>query len=634
MYRILVLAIICMACNTNGNHRQQPAKAPLLPFFKQRVNPLLNNLEPAAAKKILDSLLPYIKEKDNYIDMCSWLRCMAVVYQLENKLDSARLYADRSLQLALKKDTTQRQILASKIQTADIMGDQHNLDSAVRYGREAYFMAQKIDTPGLPLICLKLYNIYEKIGDLEMQKKYLFEGFKRSTSPKHKTVFAANISEYYGKVNEVDSALIFFQALMMDTSFSNPYYNAVRYENLGTLLSKKGYLKEGLAYQLKGMQISRELDELSARSYYNMASTYLKLGQYLKDEHLLDTALTLASHEKNWALLKQIWRAKAENWELQRKPWQASAAKDSAFSYYDKEVDASVIGRARELEAKYSLLEKDLQIKSLALSNQESERTREQQKSAIVQIICGVTLLSIFLYWMWMKKQYKMSTREGNLRQQLLRGQINSHFLYNSVDGLKELIENGNTRSAVNFIQRLAQLFRLSLENARQPFVPLKNELDALESYLTLQQVLSGNQYDFHIEVEGIADQKAFMIPPMLLQPIIENAVLHGFAGQKEKGQINIHIQKDHKALHCVIDDNGRGLQSEGDQAKKRSFSTIINKERLEILSRQTKTPAQLKVIDKKAATGNAGVRVELIVPYQTPVFKKNGKRVESQQQF
>ncbi|AEW01023.1 hypothetical protein A4D02_13780 [Niastella koreensis] len=620
MYRIFVLAIICMACNTNGNHRQQPAKAPLLPFFKQRVNPLLQNLETAAAKKILDSLLPYIKEKDNYIDMCSWLRCMAVVYQLENKLDSARLYADRSLQLALEKDTTQRQLLAGKIQTADIMGDQHSLDSALIYGREAYFMAQKIDTPGLPLICLKLYNIYEKIGDLPMQKKYLFEGFKRSTSPKHKTVFAANISEYYGKMNEIDSALIFFQALMLDTSFSNPYYNAVRFENLGTLLSKKGYLKEGLAYQLKGMQISRKLDELSAQSYYNIAATYLKLGEYLKDEHLLDTALRLASHEKNWALQKQIWLAKAANLALQKKHELAYSAQDSAFSYFQKEVDSSVIGRARELEAKYSLLEKDLQIKSLALSNQESERIRQQQKNAIFQIISGVVLLSIYLYWVWKRKQFKMKAREESLRQQLLRGQINHHFLLSCVSELKKVIREGNIQSATEFVQQLGQLFNLSLQNARQPFVPLENELDALASYLTLQRALLTHKFDYHIEVNGINDQEVILIPPMLLQPFTENAILHGFDGKEEKGQINIQIQKKHKVLHCVIEDNGRGLQTVDNDSQKQSLSTIINKERLEILSWQTKTPAQVKIIDKKATGRQAGVRVELIVPYQLSI--------------
>ena len=619
MYRIFVLTIICMACNRGGKRSQQPDADSLLFFLKQRVNPLLQNLETREAKRKLDSILPLIKEKDNYVDMCSWLRCMAVAYQLENKPDSARLYVDRALHLALEKDTTQRQILAGKIQTADIMGDQHLLDSALRYGREAYFIAQKIDTPGLPLICLNLYNIYEKIGDLPMQKKYLFEGFTRSTSPKHKTVFATNISEYYDKLNEVDSALIFSQVLMRDSSFSNPYYDAVRHESLGALLSKKGFLKEGLHYQLKGMEISRQLGELNAKAYFNVAATYRKLGEFKKGSALLDTALSFVLQEKNPALQKKIWKAKAENLALQKKFEPAYAALDSAFGYYQKEVDSSIIGQARELEAKYSLLEKDNQIKSLALSHQASERTRERQRRAIVRIISGATILGLLLVWIWRRKHYKRLIREESLRQQLLRGQIESHFLYSSVSGLQRLIKKGNIEGATEFIQRLARLFRLSLENARQPFVPLKNELEALEGYLQLQQNIFSDQFDYRIDVEDVPDQEEILIPPMLLQPFAENAILHGFAGQKEKGQISIHIKKNHRALYCIIEDNGRGFQgAECNNYQKRPLSTVINQERLQLLSRQTRTVAKLTVVDKKATAGEPGVRVELILPYQT----------------
>ena len=619
MYRIFVLTIICMACNRGGKRSQQPDADSLLFFLKQRVNPLLQNLETREAKRKLDSILPLVKEKDNYVDMCSWLRCMAVAYQLENKPDSARLYVDRALHLALEKDTTQRQILAGKIQTADIMGDQHLLDSALRYGREAYFIAQKIDTPGLPLICLNLYNIYEKIGDLPMQKKYLFEGFTRSTSPKHKTVFATNISEYYDKLNEVDSALIFSQVLMRDSSFSNPYYDAVRHESLGALLSKKGFLKEGLHYQLKGMEISRQLGELNAKAYFNVAATYRKLGEFKKGSALLDTALSFVLQEKNPALQKKIWKAKAENLALQKKFEPAYAALDSAFGYYQKEVDSSIIGQARELEAKYSLLEKDNQIKSLALSHQASERTRERQRRAIVRIISGAAILGLLLVWIWRRKHYKRLIREESLRQQLLRGQIESHFLYSSVSGLQRLIKKGNIEGATEFIQRLARLFRLSLENARQPFVPLKNELEALEGYLQLQQNIFSDQFDYRIDVEDVPDQEEILIPPMLLQPFAENAILHGFAGQKEKGQISIHIKKNHRALYCIIEDNGRGFQgAECNNYQKRPLSTVINQERLQLLSRQTRTVAKLTVVDKKATAGEPGVRVELILPYQT----------------
>jgi tetratricopeptide (TPR) repeat protein len=617
MYRVFFLTIICMACNSSGRKGKQPAAGTLVSFFKDQVNPLLHNLETTAAKRKLDSILPVIKERDNYVEMCSWLRCMAVAFQLEKKPDSARYYVDRSLQLAMEKDTTERQILAGKIQTAAILNDSRSLDSALRYAREAYFLAKRIDTPGLPFICMKLYDIYEKIGDLPMQKKYLFEGFNRSTSPKHKTVFATNISAYYDRVNQVDSALIFFQALMKDTSFSNPYYDAVRYESLGALLSKNGSLNEGLQYQLKGMLISRALNELNAQSYYNIAATYRKLVQYHKDENLLDTALRLAAGENNPALQKKIWQAKAENLTFQRKPWQAYAALDSAFAYYQKEVDLSIIAQARELEAKYSLLEKDNQIKTLAITNQENERARERQKNAIVRITGVATIIGVFVFGVWSGKQKRRKIREENLRQQLLRGQIDSHFLYSSVSGLHQLIKKGNTEGATEFVQRLTRLFRLSLENARQPFVPLKHELDALANYLALQQSLYDGKFDYAISVEGISDQEAVLIPPMLLQPFAENAILHGFNGQKEKGQINISIQKDPKGLYCVIEDNGMGFKGAEDQSHKRSLSTIINRERLEILRRQTKTPAQLKITDKKAEMGEAGVRVELVVPYQ-----------------
>lgn len=621
MYRTFFLIIIFAACNSTGKKSQPPAVDSLLPFLKQRVNPLLQNLETTKAKRELDSLLPFIKQHDNYVDMCSWLRCMAVVYQLENKLDSARLYVDQSLQLALQKDTTQRQVLAGKIQTADIMGDQHSLDSALLYGREAYSIAKNIDTPGLPLICLKLYNIYEKIGDLPMQKKYLFEGFMRSTSPKHKTVFATNISEYYDKENEVDSALHFFKALMRDSSFSNPYYDAVRNETLGALLTKKGKAKEGLSYQLKGMEISRQLGELNAQSYYNIAATYRKLEEFKTDEALLDTALTLVPQEINWTLQKKIWRAKAENLALQKKFEPAYAAMDSAALYYQMEVDSSIIVQSRELEARYSLLEKDNQIKSLALANQQFEEMRKRQRNAIFNICAGVVILGWFLVWLWMQKQEERRQREESLRQQLLRSRIDSHFLSNTLGGLQSLIRQGNSEGAGKFIQQLSRLMRLSLENAGQPFVPLKNELEALENYLLLMQTLFCNQFDYLIEVEGLDDLEEILIPPMVLQPFTENAILHGFAGQEEKGQLNIRIQKNHKALHCIIEDNGRGFKraepNSYEPYHQRSLSTLINQERLAILSRQTKTAARLSIVDKKATAGEFGVRVELVLPYK-----------------
>ena len=240
---------------------------------------------------------------------------------------------------------------------------------------------------------------------------------------------------------------------------------------------------------------------------------------------------------------------------------------------------------------------------------------RERQRTALVRFGSGAAILSLLLVWLWRRKHYKRLIREERLRQQLLRGQIESHFLSSSVMGLQRLIRKGNTDEATQFVQRLGRLFRLSLENARQPFVPLKNELEALVCYLQLQQTLFNDQFDYRIEVEGVSDEATILIPPMLLQPFTENAILHGFTDQKEKGRINICIKKTHSALHCIIEDNGRGFQGgEIDGQHQRPLSTIINQERLAILSRQTKTVAQLTIVDKKVMVGEPGVFFHLVV--------------------
>jgi LytS/YehU family sensor histidine kinase len=286
--------------------------------------------------------------------------------------------------------------------------------------------------------------------------------------------------------------------------------------------------------------------------------------------------------------------------------------------YFQKEVETSIIVQAKELETQYGLLEKDNQIKSLALANQAGEEMRERQRRTMVHIGYGIIILSLLVYWLWRRKHFKRLIREESLRQQLLRGQIESHFLSNSVLSLQRLMDKGNTNEATEFVEQLGKLFRLSLENARQPFVPLKNELEALVCYLQLQQTSFEDHFDYAIEVEGVSDQAMILIPPMLLQPFAENAIFHGFNDQEEKGRINIHMKKTHSALHCIIEDNGRGFQEvEITGHPKRSLSTIINQERLAILSRQTKTNAQLTVVDKKATVGERGVRVELILPYQ-----------------
>jgi len=178
------------------------------------------------------------------------------------------------------------------------------------------------------------------------------------------------------------------------------------------------------------------------------------------------------------------------------------------------------------------------------------------------------------------------------------------------------LIRKNNSEGAIQFLQQLAKLIRLSLENARESFVPLKSELAALESYLSLQKTLFENQFDYSIQIEGVKNEEGVLIPPMLIQPFTENAILHGLAGEKEKGEINIRISRNKNSLRCIIEDNGRGFQEAEKNKFSRSLSTVINQERLVILGKQTRSKADLKIINKQESKNGRGVRVELLIPF------------------
>ncbi len=149
----------------------------------------------------------------------------------------------------------------------------------------------------------------------------------------------------------------------------------------------------------------------------------------------------------------------------------------------------------------------------------------------------------------------------------------------------------------------------------RQSFVPLKEEVAALENYLSLQSMRFEGSFDYRIEVYEWYEEDNLLIPPMLLQPFVENAILHGLKQIDHKGHISIEIRKDLHLLHCVIEDNGRGLQPVTHQGKA-SLSTLITRERLDILSRQTRQPAGITVTDRKEEQ-QQGTRVELTIPFK-----------------
>jgi len=199
-----------------------------------------------------------------------------------------------------------------------------------------------------------------------------------------------------------------------------------------------------------------------------------------------------------------------------------------------------------------------------------------------------------------------------------LRAQMNPHFIFNSLNSISDYIAKNNTKAADEYLIKFAKLMRLILENSEQKTVSLAEDLEALELYMQLEALRLKNKFTYSIQVDDALDKHTTLVPPLILQPFVENSIWHGIAGKNGEGNIAITIKKDGDMINCMVEDNGIGRQGKNDASKlkdnsgKRSLGMKITKERIDIINKTKKTNAVVAVTDLEQ-----GIRVEVRLPLE-----------------
>ncbi len=186
-------------------------------------------------------------------------------------------------------------------------------------------------------------------------------------------------------------------------------------------------------------------------------------------------------------------------------------------------------------------------------------------------------------------------------KRKALRAQINPHFIFNALGSIQGFITQNNRVSALKYLSKFARLTRNILESSIETNVVLKDEIKMLEDYLDLESLRFENAFDYHIHVDEDIDIDNVEIPFMILQPFVENAIVHGLLPKKEESRkLEVNFHKKDKAIICEIDDNGVGRQhkekSQYSKSKKKSRGLEITKQRLENLGLSDEP---LKIVDK-----------------------------------
>ena len=267
------------------------------------------------------------------------------------------------------------------------------------------------------------------------------------------------------------------------------------------------------------------------------------------------------------------------------------------------------------------------QTKDQEIALQAAEARRQSQLKKLI-LIAAMIILAFICLLVWLYNRRKKAGFDKDVMEvemKALRAQMNPHFISNALHSINKYVMENDKRNASGYLAKFASLMRLILENSREQEVPLEQDLKALNLYMDMELLRFNNSFGYNIQVDPQIDSENTLVPPMLLQPFVENAILHGMQN-KENGVISIQVHKSKDMIQFVITDNGNGTVDKaspataGDKKHKSLGQKMIN-ERLNIINRLKKAKASVNILQLKDADNNpSGVRVELWLPFE-PAF-------------
>ncbi|WP_316803468.1 two-component regulator propeller domain-containing protein [Pedobacter nototheniae] len=249
----------------------------------------------------------------------------------------------------------------------------------------------------------------------------------------------------------------------------------------------------------------------------------------------------------------------------------------------------------------------------------------------LFSILCLVAVLSLIVF-LWrrriafIRKQFLFKQRLSESELKAIRAQMNPHFIFNVLNSIESYIVENNPKTASRLVQKFAALSRLILENSTQSVVAADREWKALKLYAELEVMRFNNQFSCTFNLDPDIDLSRLLLPPMLVQPLIENAIHHGMRNSIEKNNhINVKLEQTETEICFTVEDNGIGIEEAG---KFRTFSSIKGKsiglssirDRVDIFNVLNETGSASFNIHKKDEREGRGTVAKLILP---KIFKQ-----------
>ncbi len=499
----------------------------------------------------------------------------AVIYELLTSIYISKVDCDHAVEFAFKSVETHLQL---KSTDNEIAASYHKLSLAYR-------------------TCSDFSNYY----------KYLQTAASVNKDTLLSAIIYHDLGDYYLAVEQLDSSYIFTNnAIKIYRMLNDTIHLAEAQLNIATYYNIRNKIDSALAMSKNAVSVLEKADRINSFHYILLARLYFKKNDFTTSDAYFKKALLIANNDEDKI---GIYNNYSFLFEAKKDYISTIRCMDSIIDISKRFYSEEMVNKTKEVEESFYLKQKDINIKQLELQNQAA---KNKINLYISLLLLSLAALLLFYLFYKNKKLQETNTRTA-LEQKLFTSQMSPHFMFNALSAIQAEVLSNNTKVANNYITKFGQLLQNILTSTTQEFISINIEYKNLVNYIELQKIRFKN-FTYKLDIfEGIEDDED-LIPPMLLQPLIENAIEHGLKGLDYNGILTLTIKKFDGYLACEITDNGNGLRAEFKKSKP-SLSTSLIKRRLQFLAKEFNINCDLSISNN--LTGQ-GVICKIKIPFKS----------------
>ena len=548
-----------------------------------------------------------------------------------------------------------------------------NYDKSIKLHQEAKQYAEKANSVEFRIISLNMIGVaYRRMDIIKPALDYHTEALKiaysvinRSETVSYNIAVSQNsIGNIYLALKQYDLAIAQFnKSLEIEKKTDNQLGLAINYHNIGYAQEAKGNLDIALINYKKSLDYNNAINSEIGRVICanSIGGIYLKKENYKEAEPIIKEALEkalkledqfyiassylnlgelelelnqLSSAEKNLKKALEISTAYnlkssvVESSKFLSEINQKNKKFKTALDYYQKavEIENTILTEQNlqyinDIAIEYENEDKNNQIKALAIENETVRLRLERNKKILLYTSFSLILLGIALFILNRTKGLKRDKHILTLEQDMLRSQMNPHFIFNSLNSIKLYIINNDKENAVYYLNKFSKLIRKILMASKEKETSLNDELETMKLYMNIENIRFSNEIDFNINVDESINTEITKVPSLVLQPFLENALWHGLSSKPEDKKVELNvIKKSPDYITVEIIDNGIGRIAsrkikDRKKLKQKSVGIDITKARLANFSKAFANSYTLEIEDLYTNEIPSGTKVVLQIP-------------------